>query len=87
LTAVTSLEVTMYVESRSLLTEVLASQRTLELVAESFVEAVIWLLVDYAKKHRDPERESRAVFNTDVVVAIDSSSTGRGLSCGWFFNS
>jgi hypothetical protein len=79
LTPLTTLEVVLYVESRSLVTEVLASPRTVDLVAESFVEALLWLLVDYAKKHREGggERgEGRPVISSDVVVAIDTSSTG-----------
>ena len=77
LTPLTSLSVPLYVESRSVLNDLFEGSRILELVTASFVEALVWLLVDFAKKHRHVEKRERVVeVNADVVVAIDASSTG-----------
>jgi hypothetical protein len=70
----------MYTESRSVLNDLFESSRILELVAESFVEALVWLLIDYARKHRNDDKKERRTdgVGTDVVVAIDVSSSGEG---------
>jgi hypothetical protein len=78
LTPLTSLTVPMYTESRSVLNDLFEDSRILELVAESFVEALVWLLIDYARKHRNDDKKEKRNdgVNADVVVAIDTSSTG-----------
>eukprot|EP00090_Calanus_glacialis_P026578 TRINITY_DN41814_c0_g1_i1.p1 TRINITY_DN41814_c0_g1~~TRINITY_DN41814_c0_g1_i1.p1 ORF type:complete len:613 (-),score=137.97 TRINITY_DN41814_c0_g1_i1:7-1638(-) len=78
LTPLTSLRVTMYSDTRNVLTGVINSRDTLETVAESFIETLIWLLLKCAKDYIkemviavDPSTNMISIDTADQVLPLD----------------
>lgn len=81
LTPLSSLKVNMYSDTRNVLTGVINSTDTLKIVAESFIETLIWLLVkcakDYVQEKVVEETTSTRKLSEDTkdqVIRMDSTS-------------
>jgi hypothetical protein len=49
----------MYSESQQVLTDLMKNKKTLKLIAESFMESMVFLLVDFAKKFNRRQKSAR----------------------------
>jgi hypothetical protein len=66
LTPLGQVEVLVYAESQQVLSDVMKNRKTFKLIAESFMEAMVFLLVDFAKKYNRRQKSAPGVYNTLV---------------------
>ena len=65
------LEVLLYSESQQVLDEVMKNRKTFKLIAESFMESMVFLLVDFAKKYNRRQKSAPGWYNYYALVNIN----------------
>jgi hypothetical protein len=76
LTPLGQLEVLVYAESQQLLSDVMKNRKTFKLIAESFMEAMVFLLVDFAKKYNRRQKSAPGWQNILRFNVVQYDSRG-----------